>query len=938
MRRSHRHQSPAMQWTRKHLPKLLAALIGGAALAGGAYLTTRQSPEDHLKSGIDLQQKGDLKGAAIELKNALQQLPSNADARYRLGQIHFTSNDFESAEKELKKARELGIQDAELDPLYARTLLLIDQPQRLIDEVQVPESAEAGLRATLLALRARAHLALKDQTASEKTLAEAEAISADHPEVLVARAFFAFADKKPAEALAKVEQALAKAPKRADFWLLKADLLHATKQREPALQAYSHALEIEPDNIAGLRARAQTYLEASNPEKAEVDIKRLLKLAPKDVMGRYFQAFIDFGQSRFTEANNTLQGVLRGAPNFLPGHLLAGGANIALGNSEAARFHLDKVLSAAPQHPLARKLMALTLAQLGNLEKAQQVLATFGESSDDSPVNALHGRIALQMGDYAAAKKHLERVSASAMQDPQYFTDLAASRMGSGDEAGALQALNKAAELDTTSAHPDVLLVLTYMKEKRSAEAMKVVDKLEKERPNDPLIHNLRGAIHLMQNDATNARSSFTKALQVKPSYFPATSNLALLDMQAKDVKSARARFQQLLKHNPKESRAWLALALLDLREKNEAGYLQNLEQAKKADDKQVQPHLLLTRYWLGKRDAGKALVEARSGLETTGRSDFNEYIGLALLMQGDNASALVTFAKWAENNPKNPLAHFRLAQAQLTAKDDASALKSLDKALALQPTYMEADLTKALLLSRMGRNEEGLKIARTWQTKAPKAPGGFLAEAEILFNNKAYLDAGKRFAKGAQIANQSVLLGRAYQAYVLAGQASEGEKLLSEWLVSHPSDGLVRHQLALAQLNAKRLKESAENYRILTRANPKDLIAYNNLAWILGELRDKDAITIAEQAHRLQPDSPVTQDTLGWILVNMGQVQKGLGFLTKAHEKDPAAADIHWHFAAALAKSGDRARAKQELEKLIYSGSNFAQKAEAKQLMDSIQ
>lgn len=937
MRRSHRHHSPAMQWTLKHLPKLLAVLIGGAALAGGAYLTSRKSPEDHLKSGIELQQKGDLKGAAIELKNALQQLPNNADARYRLGQIHFSNNDFEGAEKELKKARELGVQDAALDPLYARTLLLIGQPQKLIDEVRVPESAEAGLRATVLALRARAYLALKDRAASEKSLAEAEVIAADHPEVLVASAFIAFADKKPAEALAKVEQALTKAPRRADFWLLKADLLHATKQTDLALQTYSHALEIEPDNIAGLRARAQTYLEASKPEKAEADIKRLLKLAPKDVMGRYFQAFLDFSHSRFTEANNTLQGILRGAPDFLPGHLLAGGANAAMGNSEAARFHLDKVLSAAPQHPLARKLMALTLAQLGDLEKAQQVIATFGEGSGDSPVNALHGRIALQMGDYAAAKKHLERVSVGSMQDPQYFTDLAASRMGSGDEAGALQALNKAAELDTTSAHPDVLLVLTYMKEKRAAEAMKVVDKLEKERPGDPLIHNLRGAIYLMQGDTTNARSSFSKALQLKPAYFPAVSNLAMLDMQAKDTKSARARFQQLLKQNPKESRAWLALALFDLRQHNEAGYLENLEQAKKADDKQIQPRLQLTRYWLGKRDAGKALVEARSALETTGSADFNEYVGLAQLMQGDNASAIVTFSKWAETNPKNPLAHFRLAQAQLTAKDDASALKSLDKALALQPSYMEADLTKALLLNRMGRNEEGLKIARTWQTKAPKAPGGFLAEAEILFNNKAYLDAGKRFAKSAQVANQGVLLGKAYQAYALAGQASEGEKLLAEWLVSHPNDGLVRHQLAQAQLNSKRLQEAAENYRILTRANAKDLIAYNNLAWILGELRDKDAITIAEQAHRLQPDSPVTQDTLGWILVNMGQVQKGLGLLTKAHEKDPAAAEIHWHFAAALAKSGDRARAKQELEKLVYSGSDFPQKPEAKRLMDSL-
>ena len=62
------------------------------------------------------------------------------------------------------------------------------------------------------------------------------------------------------------------------------------------------------------------------------------------------------------------------------------------------------------------------------------------------------------------------------------------------------------------------------------------------------------------------ARASFTKALQTQPGYFPAASNLALLDMADKDVKTARSRFEQVLKHAPKESRAWLALAAFDAR------------------------------------------------------------------------------------------------------------------------------------------------------------------------------------------------------------------------------------------------------------------------------------------------------------------------------------------------------------------------------------
>jgi putative PEP-CTERM system TPR-repeat lipoprotein len=920
-----------------HFPKILLGLLGATALAGGTYIALKKAPKDHFKAGVEFHQRGDLKGAAIELKNALQATPGNSEARLLLGRVHFANGDFLAAEKELTKARELGAKDADLETLLARTLLVLNQPQRVLEEIKVGDHRTPETNAAILALRARAHLLLKNSASAEKELADADARFAGHPEALATRAFLALDNKHLDEALTLTEQALTKAGQRADFWVMRGDLLRLAKRNEEAMNAYTKALSIEPVNTPARLSRAQLHLETSALEKAEADLKELGKYAPNNAMGRHLEAFIEFRRSRFPEADAKVQEALRFSPNYLPAHLLGGAVKLALGNREGAKSHLDKVLNAAPGHPLARKLMAAALADLGDYKQAKKILDSFDSAGSDPILNTLRGELALRQRDYGQARKHFEKMTDNSPQNPKYFTELAASRMGSGDEAGAIQALTKAAELDSSSARPDILLVMAHLKEKRFDEAQKVVDKLDKERPNDPLIHNLRGTVYVSRDDKAQARASFSRALQIKPSYFPAASNLALLDMMNKDSKAARSRFEQLLKQAPEESRAWLALAALDAREKNEAGYLKNIERAKKANGKNVQAHHLLARYWLDKKDGGKALVAAREGFDATGRQEFQEFIGLAHLLQKDSTNALATFTRWAEVSPNNPVAHFRLAQVQILTKDNNAALKSLDNALALRANFSEANLSKALLLGKMGRSADAIKIARGLQASAPKAVGGYLAEAEILLGDKKYLDAGKLFIKSSQITAQGQPLIRAYQAFTLAGQPAEGEKQLAQWLKAHPGDTNIHHQLALAQINANRLNEAANNYQLLVTANPKDIVAYNNLAWLLGELKSPNAVATAEQAYRLNPDNPGVQDTLGWILANNGQMSRGIELIRKALAKTPDSPEIHWHLAASLAKSGDKARARQELERLLNSGLGFSHEKEARTLLDRL-
>lgn len=935
----HSRHSARKTWLGTHYPKLIGALVALTIVAGAGYVFTRKTPQDHFQAGIDLQKKGDLKGAVIELKNVLQTEPSNAQARYLLGQIHFANGDPLNAEKEFAKSRELGVKEGDLGPLFARTLLLLNQPKRVLDEVNVQEGAPPEANAAILALRARAQYMLNDAEASQKSLTEADEKFRDHPETLVTRAYLAFSQGRAEEALGLTNQALAlaQAERRADFWIVKANLLQNLKRADEALQAYAKALSFEPGNITARLASAQLHLQANALDKAEAELKALSKYAPDNQISRYMEALVAYRRGKHAESYGKLQDVLRTNPSAFQPNLLAGIVSLSLNKPEQARTHLSKVLQIDPQHAQARKLMAAILANLGNMDEAKKILDSFQKTGNDPSLNMLYGNIALRQGHFVEARKYLESVPEDARGNARYMAELAISRSGSGDEAGATEALEKAAEMDTRSTTPEVLLVLSHLKAKRFDAAADAVDKLERERPKDPLIPHLRGGIHLAKQERDKARASFAKALAMQPGYFPSAFSLAQMDILGNDVKSARNRLEEVLKHAPSESRAWVALATLDAKQNNEAGFLKNLEQAKKADSRNPQARLMLTRYWLGKKDAGKALAEAREALDVTKQPSFNESIGMALMLQGDQVNALAAFKRWVESSPQNPLAHFRQAQAHLNLKEPDAALKSLDKALALRANFPEAQFSKALALGKTGQTADAIKVARALQASAPKSAAGYVAEGEVLLGAKKPLDAAKYFVSAARAADQGQFLGRAYQAYAAANQAGEGKKQFELWLKSHPNDAFVRHQLAGILLTSRQLQEAAEHYRLLAGANPKDIAAHNNLAWILGELKDPQAISIAEQALKLNPDNASVQDTLGWILINQGQAQRGIDILTKAAAKSPNSPEIQWHLAAALAKNGDRAKARQELERLLERGQKFPQESEARKLLESI-
>ena len=112
------------------------------------------------------------------------------------------------------------------------------------------------------------------------------------------------------------------------------------------------------------------------------------------------------------------------------------------------------------------------------------------------------------------------------------------------------------------------------------------------------------------------------------------------------------------------------------------------------------------------------------------------------------------------------------------------------------------------------------------------------------------------------------------------------------------------------------------------------NVLALNNLAWLYYQEKDARAVNTAELAYKLKPNNAAVADTLGWILLDQGKISRAVEIFKKAVALAPDNPEIGYHYAVALAKAGDKARARQQLEQLLASNKSFGQRDAAKALL----
>ena len=122
--------------------------------------------------------------------------------------------------------------------------------------------------------------------------------------------------------------------------------------------------------------------------------------------------------------------------------------------------------------------------------------------------------------------------------------------------------------------------------------------------------------------------------------------------------------------------------------------------------------------------------------------------------------------------------------------------------------------------------------------------------------------------------------------------------------------------------------------YERVIAAEPDNVIALNNAAWLHNEAGSHLALDYSRRAYEQAPDVAAVLDTYGWVLLSRGDVDAAVEHLRKAALGAPDSADIQYHFAAALARRGETPEARAVLESVLDASRTFALRQQAEALL----
>jgi putative PEP-CTERM system TPR-repeat lipoprotein len=921
-------------------------LLLATGIGGGVWLFVHRKPDPMIHAAA-LAQQGDYREVLLLYRDEAARHPDDVGARIRVGQTLLKLGDGISAEKAFRAVEALGTAKGADHWALLAGLGEADRIQgnwkAVLTDVP-PSGPSPDVTGGFLELRAIAQIALDDVPAAEATLEAAKANTPDRVETRLIAAQLAVKANDNEAFEAAVDDALRIDPTNLDALMLKLRFLARGADPAPAIAIADRAVAAAPWLLPLRVERANLLMRANGQDaKAQADVNVVLSRAPRVTAARYLNAVLMARARRYPEAVTAFERLGAAVDQFPRGLYIQAAVNSELGNAETAMTLAERYNSRFPADRdgfilLARMRIAAGHADLAvpQLERAIAAAKAANKPADPAMLILL-GDAYARLGNEPAALRVRQEAATQAPSDPAALTGLGLSQLRQGDISAGIDTLDRSANLAPPSSALSDQLFRAALGAGDIQRAGNVLARRRAQDGETAQVGTMSAMMQLANGDMDGAETSLRALQKTYPDAVVPKVDLAQLLLSQGRAAEGDALLQDVLSKDPgnlaalsAEVRNWVAA-------KDFAAALHAVAAAR-ATAPNDQRYIALQAELQVQSGDPKAALSMLTALKSSGTlaPGLLGVLALAQATAGQPDQALATYHDVLAANPGDVAA--RSAQVALLVKakrlDEAKA--SVREGLARVPGSYGLQRGLMLLEYNTAGLDAALKIAADLRAKPDSMPAAALLKGDMLMGAKQYDGSVEAYQAEFKVAPTQVLALRLATADAAASHWDAAATVMRGWLASHPDSPEVSGVLAKLDERAGRFDLAVGELETRLHYRPNDPAALNDLAWIYETKNDPRALALAQKAYQLAP-APQIADTLGWIMLQHGEVQPALGLLQKAVAQRPDDPTLAYHLALALQKSGKGDESRKVLETILAKPDSFEDRPAAEKLMQEV-
>lgn len=900
--------------------------------------------EEYLVNAQQLLQSGDQKGALIELKNAARVEPFNMQVRRDMAHIYVDMGQGAEAEKEARRAHEMGLPETEAALLLSRAMMQQGKFEELLEEAdEFAAEASPEVQGEIMAWRGLALMELGELELAGRSLEVALQLDPDSPLALSATASHEARVGNVDEAREWVERALESNPESPDALALQGDLFAAEGKLEEAREFYTKSIANRgyPTMVNARRAMVSLRLEDLNA--ARLDIGALHNAG----MGKLayvheVRGLLLYLQEKYVEASVELGKGLEAAPRNLTMKVYLVLSLLAQERYEQADVVLGQLYAQAPDSVTVARMRASLDVGRADVDSARQtlesVLAETGEGDDRPTLLGMLGAMAMIDGDPDAAVGYFERVLAAEPENERAQRSLVRARAMRGDFIE--RDLAAARETVAEDRYQEVLLsAAAALRRGEAAQARDIADNLHRQFPQRTGALKVVAAAQMTSGDFVAGRATMESILEIDPLDPSTTRNLAKVYWATGESGLARRLLNDYLEVNPEDSLARAVLSGVVVDSEGEPAAAAALEEMLSQDpgNHAVRARLVKLRFDAGDFEQVIVLTENLESKAIIAQPVLIELRGKAFANLGQGNMVRNTWEQWVDTAPDSVLANYYHADGLASQGQFEEAMRVLSRAVELNDNYLPARLAQVRMTAAQG----DLAVARALMDQLQSDVEGdrvevWRTEGWLAVREERYTAAESAFRRALELEPDSETALLLAITLSTLGREDAAVAELERWRAEFPEE--LRFYAMLGDIYTARDADRArELYAQMLTVAPNSILALNNLAWLARESDPEQALDYAERAHDLLPEDPVVLDTYGTLLADSGKLVAGGKMVASAVDAQPENLRYRLNYGRILARQGRARDAREQLDRVVADAAESDMVEEAREVLDSL-